>query len=144
GSREPTPFTVGELYDHLDEDWGRDNEVKIRHGFRLYVNGGKVESDPALLPDRSRPPVDRLPPEAIAHRVDTKDNEDSQRVFFLESVTRQDDLVVTASARAAHRGQLVFFEVTLNALLPLSPAIVRIVRRLPVHPRDTAREVFDA
>src|SRR5439155_21962265 len=66
------------------------------------------------------------------------------RVFFLESVTRQDALVVTASARAADGGQLVFFEVTLNALLPLSPAIVRIVRRLPVHPRDTAREVFDA
>jgi hypothetical protein len=95
-----------------------------------------------VLPNRSGSPVDRLAPETIAHRDDTKDNEDSQRVFFLESVTRQDDLVVTASARAAHRGHLLFFEVTLNALLPLDPAIVQRVRELPVHRRDVAREVF--
>ncbi|GAB2858031.1 hypothetical protein GCM10027176_70630 [Actinoallomurus bryophytorum] len=142
GPLTPAPFTVGDLYTFLDEDWSLDNAVGIRHGFRLYLNGGKVDSDPALRPNLSGSPRDRLAPETIAHRVDTKDNEDSQRVFFLESVTRQDDLVVTASTRAAHRGRLLFFEVSLNALLPPHPAIVQSVRLLPVHRRDVVREAL--
>ena len=142
GRMKPAPFTVDDLYTFLDEDWSLDNTLDMRHGFRLYLNGGKIDSDPALRPNLSGSPADRLAPEKIAHRADTKDNEDSQRVFFLESVTRQDDLVVTASTHAAHRDQLLFFEVSISALLPLHPTIVRIVRRLPVHRRDVVQEAL--
>jgi hypothetical protein len=142
GRLKPSPFTVGDLYTVLDEDWRGDNTVDFRHGCRLYLNGGKIDSDPALRPNLSGSPVSYLAPERIPRRVDTKDNEDSQRVFFLESVTCQDDLVVTASARAAYRGKLLFFEITLSALLPLRPTIVQRVRQLPVHRRDVVREAL--
>jgi hypothetical protein len=133
---QPEAFTVGDLLMFLQDDWQGNNPERIRHGLRLYVNGGKLDSDPDLLPSPSQPPIDRLAPEAIAFRVDERDNEDFQRVFFLESLTRRDDLVITASARAARRGHLLFFEVTLNALLPLLPPIVDRVRTLPAHRRD--------
>ncbi|MFG2045740.1 hypothetical protein [Dactylosporangium sp. NPDC048998] len=138
----PEPFEVGDLLLFLERDWQADNPEGIRHGLRLYVHGGKLEADRDLLPSPSSPPVDRLAPETIAYRNEQRDNEDFQRVFFLESLTRRDDLVVTASARAGRRGHLLFFEVTLNALLPLLPAIVDRVRRLPAHRRDLLYRVL--
>ena len=114
------PFTVEELYEHVEADLATLDLPGIEVGRRLFVNGRDIRDDQRFLPSPDGPPVSTVRSDLLTSLM--ADPEERARPYLTISMAGwQGDLVTTTFVRFLLSQSDLFVEAARTAIPPLRP-----------------------
>lgn len=114
----PRPFTVRQLYDHVEAGLADLDLPGMEFSERLFVNGYDIHGDPRFLPSQDGPPAVSVSQDMLTHLI--ANPEERARPYLAISVAGwHGDLVTTTFIRFLLSRTDLFVEAARTAVAPL-------------------------
>lgn len=115
---DPQPFSLRELYGHVEQTFQLLQIPHLGLSRKLFVNGKCVRAVRQILPDPHKRPIEHLPDEVVASYADNRSKE-LRHYLCVEMVDWGGELVVTLFIRFQKLSSKLFVEVSTSMLLPM-------------------------